>query len=139
MGRISHTNFKKSYGDFLNRNFEKITQNYWSLVRSETRFVIVSKSQFLPILQYNCVFSGVQQRHVENFRFRVQGCRTFSILYCEFQEADWSKTHMQSQHEGTKIAITSSKIVSEFQRRLYEITRRVFLACQNAIIFQKYI
>ena len=28
---------------FQNRNFEKITSNYWSPVRSETGFVILSK------------------------------------------------------------------------------------------------
>ena len=35
--------FKNSYGDFQNRNFEKITMNYWSPVRSETGLVILSK------------------------------------------------------------------------------------------------
>jgi hypothetical protein len=37
--------FKKSYGDLQNRNFEKShrTTAYWSPVRSETGFVILSK------------------------------------------------------------------------------------------------
>ena len=37
--------FKKSYGDFQNRNFEKShrTTCYWSPVRSETGLVILGK------------------------------------------------------------------------------------------------
>ena len=81
-------NFKKSYGDSHNRNFEngKIIQNFWSPVRSETGFVILGKfwsRNDLP-QRRNRKFLGGDQGYLSERtipKFRYQGVLTTTMIF----------------------------------------------------------